>query len=57
MCQVRIEKMNENEPLLKCRENALSVKTIGSLRNRTSVARDLNYWLHDRRHEGGMISI
>jgi len=27
--QVRIEKMNENEPLMKCRENAPSVKTYG----------------------------
>ncbi len=26
--QVRIEKMNENEPLMKCRENNRSVKTI-----------------------------
>ncbi|GEM_PF-3569903 len=29
--QVRIEKMNENEPLMKCRENAQSVKTYGGL--------------------------
>jgi len=27
MDQVGIEKMNENEPLMKCRENAHSVKT------------------------------
>lgn len=43
MCQVRIEKMNANEPLLKCRENALSVKTIGGLRNGMSVADVLNH--------------
>lgn len=41
--QVRIEKMNANEPLLKCRENALSVKTIGGLRNGMSVADVLNH--------------
>jgi hypothetical protein len=35
--------MNANEPLLKCRENALSVKTIGGLRNGMSVADALNY--------------
>jgi hypothetical protein len=29
--KVRIEKMNENEPSMKCRENAQSVKTIGLL--------------------------
>jgi hypothetical protein len=27
--QVRIEKMNENEPLMKCREHVQSVKTTG----------------------------
>lgn len=42
-CQVGIEKMNENEPLMKCRENALSVKTIEGLYNRKSVADALNY--------------
>ena len=31
MDKVRIEKMNENEPLMKCRENAQSVKTTGLL--------------------------
>jgi hypothetical protein len=35
--------MNANEPLLKCRENALSVKTIGALYDRKNVADDLNY--------------
>jgi hypothetical protein len=29
--QVRIEKMNESEPSVRCRENVLSVKTTGSL--------------------------
>ena len=29
--QVRIEKMNESEPSMRCRENELSVKTTGSL--------------------------
>ena len=28
--QVRIEKMNESEPSVRCRENVLSVKTTGS---------------------------
>ncbi|MFN7690130.1 MAG: hypothetical protein ACK5QU_03520 [Bacteroidota bacterium] len=42
---------------MKCRENALSVKTIGGLRTRRSIAGDLIYWLCGRRHEGGMISI
>ena len=46
-----------NEPLMKCRKNGNSVKTIGGLCNRKSVADALIYWLHDRRHEGGMISI
>ena len=31
MDQVRIEKMNESEPPVRCRENAQSVKTTGSL--------------------------
>ena len=35
--------MNANEPLLKCRENVFSVKTIGGLRNGRSVADGLNY--------------
>jgi hypothetical protein len=35
--------MNANEPLMTCRENAPSVKTIGALYNRKSVADDLNY--------------
>ena len=55
--QVRIEKMNENEPLMKCRENALFVKTVGGLYHRKNVADYLFCWLHDKRHEGGMISI
>jgi len=29
--QVRIEKMNESEPSMRCRETVLSVKTTGSL--------------------------
>ena len=29
--QVRIEKMNESEPSVRCRENVHSVKTTGSL--------------------------
>jgi hypothetical protein len=33
---------------MKCRENALSVKTIGGLRNRRSIAGDLIYWLCGR---------
>jgi hypothetical protein len=55
--QVRIEKMNENEPLMKCRENAPSVKTYGSLYIGKSAADNLIYRLHDRRHERGMSSI
>jgi hypothetical protein len=35
--------MNVNEPLMTCRENALSVKTIGALYSRRSVADDLNH--------------
>jgi hypothetical protein len=31
MDKVRIEKMNESEPSARCRENAHSVKTTGSL--------------------------
>ena len=46
-----------NEPLMKCRKNAESVKTCGGLYARRNVADALNYWLHDRRHEGEMISI
>lgn len=37
-CQVRIGELNASEPLMKCRENALSVKTCGGLRTRRSVA-------------------
>jgi len=57
ICHVRIEKMNANEPLLNCRENALFVKTVGGLYHRKNVADYLFCWLHDKRHEGGMISI
>ena len=39
--QVRIEKMNENEPLMKCRENAPSVKTYGSLYVGINIAGNL----------------
>lgn len=40
-CQVRIEKMNENEPLMKCRENAQPVKTYGGLYMGRSTAVNL----------------
>ena len=39
--QVRIEKMNENEPLMKCRENAPPVKTYGGLYVGISIADNL----------------
>jgi len=39
--QVRIEKMNENEPLMKCRENAPPVKTYGGLYIGRSAADNL----------------
>ena len=39
--QVGIEKMNENEPLMKCRENAHSVKTYGGLYIGISTADNL----------------
>lgn len=39
--QVRIEKMNVNEPLMKCRENAPSVKTYESLYVGISIAANL----------------
>ena len=40
-CQVRIEKMNESEPSMKCRENVLSVKTVEGLCYKRSIADDL----------------
>ena len=33
--------MNESEPLMKCRENVLSVKTTGSLCRRKNAADNL----------------
>jgi hypothetical protein len=41
MDQVRIEKMNANEPLMKCRENALFAKTYGGLYVGKSTADNL----------------
>ena len=41
MDYVRIEKMNESEPLMKCRENELPVKTAVCLLRRRSVAENL----------------
>ena len=38
---VRIEKMNESEPPLRCRENELPVKTAVHLLRRISVAENL----------------
>jgi len=50
--------MNANEPSMKCRENAQSVKTTGLLTlGDQSAAGNLLYWLHGRRHKEGMISI
>ena len=45
------------EPPMKCRENELSVKTAISLCSQEDHNGNLNYWLWDRRHIGGMISI
>ena len=50
--------MNVNEPLMKCRENEQSVETAISLcLQDKSITDNLTYWLCDRRHIGGMISI
>ena len=45
------------EPPMKCRENEPSVKTAISLCSQEDHNGYLNYWLWDRRHLGGMISI
>lgn len=55
--QIGIEKMNENEPLMKCRENEQSVKTVIELCLQDKHSGNLNYWLCGRRYIGGMISI
>jgi len=49
--------MNESEPLMKCRENVPSVKTVGKMRSGRSTTDNLIYWSCGRRHEGGMSSI
>jgi len=49
--------MNESEPLMKCRENVHSVKTVGSFRSGRSTTDNLIYWSYGRRHLGGMSSI
>jgi hypothetical protein len=56
--QIRIEKMNENELLMKCRENEQSVQTAISLcLQDKGITGDLIYWLYGRRHIGSMSSI
>ncbi len=56
--QIRIEKMNVNEPLMRYRENEQSVETSISLcLEDKSITDDLTYWLCGRRYIGGMISI
>ena len=56
--QMRIEKMNVNEPLMKCRENEQSVETaIRLCLQDKSITDNLTYWLCGRRYIGGMISI
>ena len=56
--QIRIEKMNVNEPLMKYRENEQSVKTaIRLCLQDKSITENLIYWLCGRRYISGMISI
>jgi hypothetical protein len=49
--------MNENEPLMKCRENDNLPKPLVYDHRGTQVQRLPVYWLHGRRHLEGMISI
>jgi len=50
--------MNENEPLMKCRENEHTVQTAISLcLQDRGITVNLIYWLCGSRHIGGMISI
>jgi len=55
--QIGLEKMNENELPMKCRENEQSVKTAISLcLQDKSITDSLNNWLCGRRHIGSMSS-
>jgi hypothetical protein len=57
MDQVRIRKMNENEPLMKRQENVLSVKTADIFRSEDSSVADTCVLARGGWRKGGMILI
>ena len=55
--QVRIEKMNANEPLMRLRKNENSVKTTESCASEDKYSGRPVYWLYGWRSKEGMSSI